>query len=495
LALVQVRTLLTFIEMSKAIRRLLIGAGTVVGLLVILIICVGLYFDVNRYKPQIEAEVAKATGMSLKINGKASLKLIPHVRVTLDEVHLSNAGNELFAAKALDVTPRLFPFLLHRKIVIEKVSLLDPKIDIEKSKSGHLNFETAKRSEGTQGTAGGPGSIHSILIRNGELIYKDHGAGQNIQIIGADVDLSEIAWNPADMMKSLRLNGNVQARSLKFATQKGATTASNLKAKVRDDHGIIRLDPTEVEVFGGVARGNAQIDLRSATPKIEVSQTASHINLAQAVPKLKNKLSGSIDGSVKLTGSGKNVQAMTKSMSGMVSFRSQNIATSVDVDDLAAKLKTAQGMDIVELGASLFSSPLAKAGGQAAGIAGGAPQPKNSIRKLVSVWSINKGVAEAKDVALSTAKTTVAFRGDLNLVDKKYQNFYVATVDQKGCAKNKVEVGGPLNRPRPVAASVGKQFSESYLGSVGKSLSGVFGGKENSQGCDLFYSGSAIHTG
>jgi hypothetical protein len=513
--------------MSKTFRRLLIGAGVLVGALVVLVIGVGLFFDVNHYKPEIEGAVAKATGMNLKIDGKISLKMIPYVRVSLDEVHLSNAGSELFDVKTLEVTPRLFPFLLHREVVIGKVSLISPKVLIEKSASGRMNFETAKKSNApapshasaqASGSAGAPAEVHSIGISNGSVAYLDHSTGQNIQITGLNIDLSGISLNTnaADKMKSLRFHGNVDAQSLKLQTKSGVTTASNLKIKVRDDDGLIRLDPTQVGIFGGKAQGNAQIDLRSAVPKIELSQNASGIDIDQAAPQLKSKLSGSVDAVVKITASGKDADAITKTMNGTVSVRSKNIATSVDVDGLAGKLKSAQGMDLVGLGSSFLSSKVGKATTQAAGVAGGAEQPKNLIRDLVSDWNINNGIAQTKDVAFATAKTTVAFKGDLNLVDKKYQNFYVATVDPKGCSKNKVEVGGSLDSPRPVAGSVGKQLSESYLGSAGSALgsegsqiAGLFGGKKEepkaganpptkestTKKCDQFYSGSAIHTG
>ena len=222
-----------------------------------------------------------------------------------------------------------------------------------------------------------------------------------------------------------------------------------------------------------------------------------------------------MEAAVNLSASGNDVQSLTKMATGTVKIHSEDITTSVNVDSLAANLKTAQGMDLVGVGASLFSSPLGQVTGQAAGTVGGsAPPEKNAIRKLVLDWNIKQGIAEAKDVAFATEKTTVAFKGDVNLVEKKYQNFFVATVDPKGCAKNKVEVGGSLDKPRPVAASLGKQIAQSYLGqaggaigSEGSKIAGLFGGKKEeskpqgnppakdaSSGCDQFYSGTVIQS-
>ena len=71
-------------SMGKVVRRLFIGLGAIVGLLVLMVVGIALFFDVNHYKPQIETAVAKSTGMNLKIAGKASLKVFPQIRIALN---------------------------------------------------------------------------------------------------------------------------------------------------------------------------------------------------------------------------------------------------------------------------------------------------------------------------------------------------------------------------------------------------------------------------
>lgn len=497
-----------------------------VGALVILIvgasIYVGLFFDANRFKPQIEEAAAKAAGMTLKINGDLSLKVFPRVHLAVKDIHLSKSKSEILAAQDLEVTPELFPFLLHKKIIIDNITLVDPKVHVEKSASGRMNFEPTQQA----GTAGpykvtrapeesesAPGEIHSIRIKNGDISYIDHSNGQTIQMNDLGVNLSGISWNQADLMKSLTFHGDVDAKSLELKSKTDVKTASNLNIRIRDDHGLIHLDPTAVSIFGGTIKGNALLDLRSSIPKIELAQTAENIDLDQAAPKIKSKVSGTVDADVKLTASGNDAQSMTKSLNGTVLVHSKNLATSVNVDSVASDLKAAKGLDLVGVGTAV-----GKVAGQAAGIVGGSGEstskPSNAIRTLVANWDVKQGIANAKDVAISTKATTLAFKGDVNLVDKKYQNFFVATVDPKGCSKQKVELGGPLDSPKPVLGSVGKQVAESYLGQAGgvlgeegSKLGGLFGKKEEAkpgsnapaekgkEACDQFYSGSALHTG
>jgi len=493
------------------------------GALVILIggaaLYVGLFFDANHYKPQIEAAVAKASGMTLTIGGDLSLKVFPRVHLAVKDIHLSKSKSEILAAQDLEVTPELFPFVLHNKIIIDNVTLLDPRIHVEKSASGRMNFEPTQQA-GTAGpykvtkagaeeqTEAAPGEIHSIQIKNGDISFADQSKGQNIQVNGLDVNLSNISWNQVDPMKSLTFHGDVDAKSVQLKSKTDVKTASNLKLGLRDDRGLIHLDPTEVGIFGGTINGNAKLDLRGSVPKIELAQTASNIDLDQAAPKMKGKISGTVDADVKLTGSGKDVAALTKTLTGTVLVHSKDIKTQVNVDTVASKLNTLKNLDLTSV-----ASVAGKVMGQQAGIAGGTgnpSQPGSPIRILVADLDVHQGIATTKDVAIATEKTTVAFKGDLNLVDQKYQNFYVATVDDKGCSKQKVEIGGPLDSPKPILGSAGKQIAESYLGSaVGSAeskLGGLFGGnkaqpKSNAPAekkagvCDQFYSGSALHTG
>jgi len=241
-----------------------------------------------------------------------------------------------------------------------------------------------------------------------------------------------------------------------------------------------------------------------------------------------------------LTAQGKDQAALTKTSNGTVSIHSKDITlTGFDLDGMAGKLKTGQGLGMVNIGSSLMSGPLAPALGKAGSAAGtvagkaeggAAAASKTEIKTLVSDWKITNGVAQAQDAAISTGKHTIAFKGDVNLISKTYQNFYIATVDPKGCAEQKVEIEGPLGSPKPNAGSAATQVAQSYLGkgigsggsalgNEGKNIAGLFTGKsplkpetppatskEPSKdqasagkpapaGCDPFYKGAAIQTG
>jgi hypothetical protein len=515
--------------MNRVLRKVLIAFALFFGVLVVGLIAFVLFFDVNRYKPQIEAAVNQSSGLNLKILGKASLVLFPRIRIALKEAHLSNQGKEIFKANEIQIAPRLISYLIHHEMIVDQISLLGPKISLEKNAQGKMNDETVKTKSskpvrpggsaaGQKESGMGPGQIHSIQVRDGDLTYIDRKSGQKMSAQGMNANLSDVAWGAsgthsqsgAELIKSIVFQGDFRAQSLKT----GTFAASNLKTRFKAEQGIFTFNPTEAKIFGGTIRGNGQIDLRNPVPSLKLVQSASGIDLKQVFVQGKGRVSGIAEGAVNLSATGKTQRAITQTAVGTVSIHSRDITlTGVDIDGLAGQLKVAQSVDLAKIGSALMLGPLAPVLGQTSQTVSRASEKKSLIRNFVSNWQLNHGIAQTKDVALSTGKNIIAFQGRLNLVNQTYQNFDIATVDPKGCAKNQIEIAGALNQPHLVAGSIGKQLSKSALGSLGSEagsagsqVAGIFGGKPEtekepssphkgtSSDCDVFYSGVVLKT-
>ena len=110
---------------------------------------------------------------------------------------------------------------------------------------------------------------------------------------------------------------------------------------------------------------------------------------------------------------------------------------------------------------------------------------KGVIAKLVSVWRIGNGVAEAVDVAMATKKHRIAMKGGLNLIDDRFEDVIVAVLDQGGCAVFIQKVRGPFSSPEIGNISVLKSLTRPVTNLV-RSAMKLFGGRD----CDVFYSGS-----
>jgi AsmA protein len=497
----------------KAVRFLLWVLAVIAGLVAVVVVYVAFFFDVNRYKPRIEAAVARATGMVLRIDGPASLKFLPRIRIALNDVHLFNKDSELFAAESLSVTPRLMPYLRHRLLVIDRVSLDHPGVRIEKTPSGRMNYELAQRpgqaaSQGSgRSSAQRAGAIHGLDIDDGDLLYLDAKTGRRIQVTHLNATLSSISWGPGDPARTLSLKGDLSAMFVKS----GELLASDLKCRLQDHHGLVHITGLEAKAFGGAIRGNAEADLRGGVPKLKLAETATHVDLGQIPSALKGRVAGFVDGSVDLSASGNDAQSLTRTAVGMVSAQGKDVTLNgIDLDALAGQLKSPQGLDLARLGSSLLAG-MTGPPGQAAGIASQAAGKKTLLRGLAFDWKIDHGIAHAQDVALATAHSIVAFRGNIDLRNRQYQGFAMASVDAQGCSKQKLGIVGSLTRPRPSAASVGEQVERSLLGraggggSAGSQIAGILGQVQRqgqgqapgtappaAGGCDHFYAGSAL---
>ena len=97
-------------------RKLLIGAGAVLGVLIVALLVAPVLIDVNTYKPQILAEVKKATGRELVIDGPISARLLPLPSATVSGVKFFNAPGSknpnMVEVKSITVWPALFALLL-----------------------------------------------------------------------------------------------------------------------------------------------------------------------------------------------------------------------------------------------------------------------------------------------------------------------------------------------------------------------------------------------
>src|SRR5262245_33457045 len=120
-------------------KKVLIGAAGVLGVLIVALLLAPLFLDLDKYKPQIAAEVKKATGRELAISGPASLSLLPVPTVSLAGVTFQNErGSQnptMVEVKSVTVKPALLA-LLGGRIDVDEVVLVEPKIVLEINAQG-----------------------------------------------------------------------------------------------------------------------------------------------------------------------------------------------------------------------------------------------------------------------------------------------------------------------------------------------------------------------
>ena len=107
-------------------------------------------FDLNQYKNELTELVRKQTGREFVIKGDARVVLSLVPTIVIEEIEFSNAdwarAPLMAKVKKVEVSFAILP-LLRKEIVVDRVSIVEPEIFLEKSKDGKANWSFEKPLE------------------------------------------------------------------------------------------------------------------------------------------------------------------------------------------------------------------------------------------------------------------------------------------------------------------------------------------------------------
>ena len=143
--------------------------------------------DPNDYKDRIVAEVAKATGRTLSIDGPLELGLWPKLRLKTGQFTLGNAegfGDQPFlVAEEVQVAVATLP-LLARRVEMDTVVLRGLELNLARNAEGVTNWDDLAQGGGKD-EAGGGASLGALVLG------------------GVDVQDARIAWTDAQNGRSV----------------------------------------------------------------------------------------------------------------------------------------------------------------------------------------------------------------------------------------------------------------------------------------------------
>jgi len=218
-------------------KKVLIGAGGVIGVLIVALLIAPSFFDLNQYKPQIIAEVKKATGRDLVIDGPVSLSLLPLPQVSVTGVKFFNVPGaknpNMVEVKSITVRPSVLALLVG-DIEVSEVTLVEPKIVLEINAEGKPNWEFTPSVAEAKPAAPKPASpkpisLGRLTVENGTLIFSDSKAG--ISVVAEKANLSASVGS-LDGPYGLEGSATVNGAPLRIDLSVGAKGASGLPASV-----------------------------------------------------------------------------------------------------------------------------------------------------------------------------------------------------------------------------------------------------------------------
>lgn len=477
--------------MSGKTIKVLYVLGALAGLFAAAAIVLPHVVDVDAYKPRIEAAASEALGMDVRVHGRLRISLLHGLGVSFWDVRAVSGGTELFRAGDIRVGLKILP-LLRREMVISELALLSPSVHIERAKNGSFNFETAALKQSTGSPAALRG-IERILVSKGNLVFLDKKSGGKTEVREWDLsvkDLSLGSGRVADLAGSISFSGETSAKTVKI----NGIEISDVRADLRGENGKLRAAPVALTVFDGACKGIVEADMAQDEPVFNVRFDVSGLRIEKFLLEASGKktLAGEADLSATLTAHGNSAERRKRTLSGDVSLRGENLELyGLDLDRFLTRYEKSRDIGLADAGAFLVAGPLGTAflkGYRIAGVYQATREEKGAIRKLVSDWNLKNGVAEAKDVALSTHGNRLALNGKLDIATERFEEVTVVLLDERGCARASQKIRGPFRDPRMEKVSTLKSLASPVLRLFEGAKSIVSG-----RGCEVVYSGSVAH--
>lgn len=236
-------------------KKLLKIIGGLVSLIIITAIAVPMFISADYVKTQLQAQVKKATGRELKIEGKASISLLPSIAVKLSDVTFGNpAGFStpfFVKVKTLSVGAALKP-LLNKQLRITDITIDGTTLNLEEATNGAKNWDfvsgrkdgaTAKsESEATQKSGPSPLMIDAVHIRDAAVNYRKAGS-KPIQLATTKID-ADVTMK-GEMVKVALNNATLYGGSAKGTAKKDGE-AFAMKIDISD----VKIEPLMVGLTG-----------------------------------------------------------------------------------------------------------------------------------------------------------------------------------------------------------------------------------------------------
>ena len=332
--------------MTARKKKLAIGVlAFLFAVVVILVIAVPWLVDVNRYRPEVIAHLREATGKPAEI-GRLSLTLFPSLSIRVDDFTLGNPagfppGDFLKVSRIYAVLDK--QALWNRQIVITSLQLSQPAVSLLSDVRGHWNFESPPRPKALNTASSSDQPLFSIGVISDVSVSGGHLSVANLlpsgkaglayfEVKGLSSQLERVDLNafvaPAsavntpgaalpEMARGTRWTGSVayaaaptgepaaegtlKAGLLRFDALEGTAVRSKLRLFPKQ----VDFDDLTLDLYGGRASGNLSLNFSGPSLRYSTSAELSAVDVARllaAFPDARGKMTGKMEGHLKLSG-------------------------------------------------------------------------------------------------------------------------------------------------------------------------------------------------
>jgi len=144
---------------------------------------------------------------------------------------------------------------------------------------------------------------------------------------------------PSEMLRTLNIDGEINVKQLTVSKLQSENIKIHLKAK----HGIIDINPLNLNVSGGSIKGSAQLNVKGDTPKIALKQQIEAVNAGPVLIAVAgdDHVSGIVTLNADITSAGLFVSDLKKNLNGTTQFRfADGAVKGFNLGEITRKIKT-----------------------------------------------------------------------------------------------------------------------------------------------------------
>lgn len=299
--------------MGKAIKWISIILGGLIILIIAVLLIAPMFVDIQKYKPEIEKKVAKATGRSFTIGDDLSLSLFPWAGLSFSDLHFGNLPGfeekDFITVKSFEVRVKLLP-LISRDIQVKRFILEGARIVLEKKKDGHGNWEGLGGPPGKKAPVSPKGKekpaeakpaqglpIKSLAVGkfniSGSALWIDHAKGVRKEISDFSLSLKDVSF---DRPVQLALSARLDNKPVSLEGKIGPVGKDPGKGTIPFDIAIKALEQVEMSLKGRITDPAAQqrfdiaFQVSPFSPRKLIAALDQSFTVTTADPEALNKV-------------------------------------------------------------------------------------------------------------------------------------------------------------------------------------------------------------
>jgi AsmA protein len=431
--------------MTKLSKILLLACGVVL-VPVLVVVIVLQFFDMESYRQQLEERASEASGMSVTVSGPMLISLFPHMQLTLNQLHVDKEQQEIAKVDRIDIGFDLWP-LFRRELQINSITLHDPIISIDRLADGTFNIQKPARYDGTLPTL----DLEFASANNATIRLADAVSGAEYEARGCNLEISDAAL--AESTRDAILQHLALAAELECVeVSRDALALHDVHLVVKGSNGKFVVEPMTMSLFEGVGSGIVEANFTTETPIYAIDYSLPQFQTGAFLEAFfpAQTITGNTNFAAQLSMQGTTLDEMKQSLSGALSLGGEGLTLhGIDLDEELAQFESTQNFSLIDIGAIFFAGPLGLAVTKGYDYASlfQKSDSNSEITKLVSDWTVNNGVAQSQDVAMTTTENLIALNGRLDLYNSQFNELTIALLDARGCASVQQVIRGSFREP------------------------------------------------